>query len=39
MSFAAALAARRSLGIESALILAIVGGGTGLAALSLWYLG
>ena len=38
-SFAAALAARRSLGIESALVLAIVGGGTGLAALSLWYLG
>jgi len=39
VSFALALAARRSLGIESALILAIVGGGTGLAALSLWYLG
>jgi hypothetical protein len=39
VSFALALAARRSLGIGSALILALVGGGTGLAALSLWYLG
>lgn len=39
VSYALALAARRSLGIESALILAIVGGGTGLAALSLWYIG
>jgi hypothetical protein len=38
-SFALALAARRSLAIESVLILAIVGGGCGLAALSLWYLG
>lgn len=39
VSFALAMAARRALGIESTLILAIVGGGTGLAALSPWYLG
>ncbi|HET9205829.1 MAG TPA: hypothetical protein VFO28_06310 [Burkholderiaceae bacterium] len=39
LSFALAMVARRSLALEAALILAIVGGGCALAALSLWYLG
>jgi hypothetical protein len=39
VSFALALVARRALALDTALILAIVGGGTALAALSLWYLG
>jgi hypothetical protein len=38
-SFALALIARRRFTIEAGLILAIVGGGCAMAALSLWYLG
>ena len=39
LSFALALVAKRALALDAALILAIVGGGCAMAALSLWYLG